>query len=235
MTAEELEEKLAQASAEAEVSPRPPPLPGRLKLVPWDEAVQKLRALTAADLTASNDSDGERERATLEARRERIRRERALLDPRIRNPKLLTALRRLDTRCALLLGPTGEGKTSAALWAKLRHRGTWMTARDLGASERRHPLGEELPPLLREALRAPVLYLDDLGTEETRDLGVIQYVIDQRYASGRATFVTSGLTPKGLADYLGAPTLRRLVEQHVRRSDGSEWPVLQVDLHGGAG
>lgn len=232
MTTEELEEKLAQASAEAAVSPRPP-FPGRLQLVPWGVALQKLRAVTAADLAASSDAEGERERAALDARRERIRRERLALEARMRNPKLLTALRRLDTRCALLLGPTGEGKTSAALWARLRHRGAWMTARDLGASERRHPLGEELPPLLREALRTPVLYLDDLGTEEGRDLGVVQYVIDQRYASGRATFVTSGLTPKGLVEYLGAPTLRRLVEQHVSRSDGSEWPVLQLDLHGG--
>ncbi|HEY6056258.1 MAG TPA: hypothetical protein VIU86_20170 [Gaiellaceae bacterium] len=227
MTAEELEEKLADLPAQP---PRPPPPLRHLLMVPAREALDALRRAAPAN----EPTDEAHERAALEARRERIRTARAALEPRIRNAKLLTALRRLDTRCALLLGPTGEGKTSAALWARQRHRGAWMTARDLGASERRHPLGEALPPLLREALRAPVLYLDDLGTEESRDLGVLQYVIDQRYASGRATFVTSGLTPKGLAEYLGAPTLRRLVEQHVARGDGSEWPVLQVDLHGGA-
>jgi len=226
VTAEELEEKLADLPPQP---PRPPPPLRHLLMVSAREALDTLRRTAPAN----EPSDEAQERAALEARRERIRRARATLEARIRNPKLLTALRRLDTRCALLLGPTGEGKTSAALWARLRHRGAWMTARDLGASERRHPLGEALPPLLREALRAPVLYLDDLGTEESRDLGVLQYVIDQRYASGRATFVTSGLTPKGLADYLGAPTLRRLVEQHVPRGEGSEWSVLQVDLHGG--
>jgi len=165
-------------------------------------------------------------------RRARVERERESLLPRIRHPKLAAAVKLSDTRCALLLGPTGAGKTSAALWAKARYPGLWLHARELGAVERKHPLGEGDPPLLREASTAPTLYLDDLGTEDPRDLGVIQHVIDRRYAAGLATYATTGLTRADLANYLGAAYVRRLIEQHVRRKDGTELAVLFVDCHG---
>jgi DNA replication protein DnaC len=164
---------------------------------------------------------------------EELRVARRGLEPRIRHPKLLAALRKLDTRCALLLGPTGVGKTSAARWARLRHPGLWVAARALGACERKHPLGEGDPQLMREAIAAPVLYLDDLGSEEPRDVAVLQYVIDQRYAAAppRATFVTSALTQVALTSHLGTPYVRRLGEQHVPNGNGGEWPVLFVDCH----
>ncbi|MEY4548968.1 MAG: IstB-like binding protein [Pseudomonadota bacterium] len=161
---------------------------------------------------------------------------RRALEPRVRDPRLLAALQLADTRCALLLGPTGIGKTSAARWARIRHGGCWIRAIDLGSCERRHTLGHGKPPLLDRAVDAPVLYLDDLGTEDSRDVGVLQDVIDQRYSAQppRATFVTTGLTLDGLRAHLGAPTVRRLLEQHVPKPGSGTWPVLCVDSHGGA-
>jgi DNA replication protein DnaC len=230
MNAEELDQALLGLAPTA-LAPRP-----ALPTAAGPAAQAALRLV--GSVPPKNDTeDTERERRALEQRRARIARARSELEAeRIKSPKLLGALRQLDTRCALLLGPSGIGKTAAAHWARERHRGLWVSARDLGACERRHPLGEDIPRLLRQSLDAPVLYLDDLGTEDSRDLGVLQYVVDQRYANGRAMFVTSGLTMADLPAYFGAPYVRRLVEQHVRRSDGSEWPVLFVDAHppGGA-
>jgi hypothetical protein len=140
-------------------------------------------------------------------------------------------LRATDTPCGLLLGPTGIGKTSAARWVAARYPGMWVNARELGAAERQHPLGDGLPPLTRSAIEARHLYLDDIGTEDGRDLGALQFVIDQRYSASRATFVTTGLTAPELSSHLGPAYVRRLVEQHVGRGDGSEWPVLFVDCH----
>lgn len=224
MNAEELQARLDL------LPPQPTPVPPRPALPAAGPAVQQ--ALASLRLVpAPADTDAERERRALALRKRRIVEERAKLSPRLRHAELAAHLRRLDTRCALLLGPSGVGKTGCALWAAARHRGSWVHARDLGACERRHPLGEGTPALLRTALTTRVLYVDDLGTEDSRDLGVLQYVIDQRYAAGLAMFVTCGLDREGLSTYLGAPYVRRLVEQHVTRADGSEWPVLFFDAH----
>lgn len=226
MSPEELEQKLAARLPTIKAPTECPQAgPG-----PFSAATQATTALMRSLGPAGPEADPEEERR---ARRRRIEQERAELWPRIKNPKLTAAVRLSDTRCALLLGPTGAGKTSAALWAMARYPGFWVASRDLGAAERRHPLGEGDPPLVRQAISAPTLYLDDLGTEDAKDLGVLQSVIDHRYAKGRATFVTSGLTRVDLSTYLGAAYVRRLVEQHVTRRDGTELPVLFVDCHGG--
>lgn len=218
MTAEELDQRLA---ALPQHQPKPPP---PAPTSPFRDALRGLiPEAQPANQRQDEDVRRERIRELLAARKE--------LEARIRNPKLLARLRKLDTRCAVLIGPTGAGKTSAARWAQLRHRGLWVSARVLGACERKHPLGEGDPPLMRDAVTTPVLYLDDLGAEEPRDVSVIQHVIDQRYTASRATFVTSALTQDALQAHFGSPYVRRLAEQHVRRSDGSEWPVLFVDCH----
>ena len=226
MNAEELDQKLRDLPPNEPSPPcpahlRPPTAPVGATTA---QALAALRALPAPAVAA--------EHAARRARLRQIAEARAELGPRIRSLPLLGELRRLDTRCALLLGPSGVGKTAAAHWAKARHGGSWVHARDLGACERRHGLGQGTPPLLDRALQARVLYVDDLGAEDSADIGVLQYAIDARYAAGRATFVTSGLTADALSAYLGAPYVRRLLEQHVQRADGSEWPVLFFDAHG---
>lgn len=225
MTAEELQQKLDELPAPASDPPQ------RAAAASLGAATQ--RALSTLRLVSprlgAEDSEAERRRLSLDARKRRISERRAELAPRLRHQELAAALRKHDTCCALLLGPSGVGKTGAALWAAVRHRGLWVQARDLGACERRHPLGEGVPPLMQAALSARVLYIDDLGTEDSRDLGVLQYVIDRRYAAGLAMFVTCGLDQQGASAYLGAPYVRRIVQQHVPGRDGAEWPVLFVD------
>lgn len=168
----------------------------------------------------------------LAAHRKRVLARRTELQPRL-HQKLLASLRVRHTPCALFLGPTGCGKTSAAQWLRAGISGEWFNARELAGCERHHKLGEGSPPQLERACKAPVLYLDDLGTEDSRDIGVLQHVLERRYASSLATVTTTGLTKALLTERYGAATARRLVEQHVLRRDGTEWPVLVVDLHEG--
>lgn len=229
----ELDERLAALPAGG---PPPQPKPRTERSTPQAIAAvaRTLRVVPPPGEAASEAAKAAAREAAQEARTRQLAARRAL-EPRVRDPRLLAALRQADTRCALLLGPTGVGKTSAARWARIRHGGCWARAIDLGACERRHSLGQGKPALLHHAVDAPVLYLDDLGTEDSRDVGILQDVIDQRYAAQppRPMFVTTGLTLDGLRTYLGAPTVRRLLEQHVPRPGGGVWPVLCVDLHGG--
>jgi hypothetical protein len=228
MNADEIDRALACLP---EHQPAPPP-PARSAGTAALAVATALRVVPSLPAAAAP----ERNPTSLQDRRGRIAETRAELErKRIRHPGLLAELRRLDTRCGLVLGPTGVGKTAAALWAQARHSGLWVHARDLGACERRHALGKGKPAMLERALETTVLYVDDLGSEETQDLGVLQYVIDQRYAAQppRATFATSGLTAAEQSAYLGAPYVRRLVEQHVPKPSGGVWPVLYVDAHGG--
>jgi hypothetical protein len=164
-------------------------------------------------------------------RRAWVEQQRVTFWSRIGDAKLATRLRSVDSPCGLLLGPTGIGKTSAARWVGVRYPGFWVSAHELGAAERHHVLGDGWAPFMRSAIDAQHLYLDDLGTEETRDLSCLQFVIDQRYAAGRATFATTGLTRERLASHLGAAYVRRLVEQHVESPHGAPLPVLFVDCH----
>jgi hypothetical protein len=229
MTAEELDQLLEQQPQRA-----PAPVSVKAKrsgMSPSGEtALELLRGLGPRPLGALDLELQARQAKAKAERRAAVVAQREKLWGRIRHPRLAVQLRALDTPCGLLLGPSGIGKTSAARWIGARYPGCWVTARELGAAERHHPLGEGQPPLLRAAIAARYLYLDDIGTEELRDLGSIQFVIDQRYSAGRATFVTSGLTQAELSTYLGAPYVRRLVQQHVW-IEQRQLPVLVVDCH----
>jgi hypothetical protein len=193
-----------------------------------------LRGLPAPEAHADHTLEQARAEAHA-ARRRRVEAARAALEPHI-HPKLLQHLRARPTPSALLLGPTGVGKTMAARWLRAGIPGEWCHARDLAGCERRHPLGDGLPSAFERACSHPVLYLDDLGTEEARDVGVLQHVLERRYASCLATVTTTGLTRDQLTERYRAPTVRRLTDQHAPRRDGSHCPVLLVDLHqvGGA-
>lgn len=170
------------------------------------------------------------------AHKKRVLEKRRALAGRI-DQRILARLQRCHTPCGMLLGPTGVGKTSAMLWLRAGLPGEWFHARDLGACERHHQLGAGTAPAFDRAVTSRVLYLDDLGTEDPRDVGVLQHVLERRYAApapGLATCVTSGLTPSQLSERYGAATMRRITEQHVIRHDGTQWPVLFVDMTGGA-
>lgn len=175
----------------------------------------------------SSEVDARREQER-ERRRSHVRAERARLSTRL-HPRLAARLSAAASPCGLLLGTTGVGKTAAMHWLAAEWPGCFAHARELASAERRHGLGEGYPPALRQARAARVLYLDDLGAEEQRDLGVLQELLDHRYRHGRATMATSGLRLAELEAHLGKAYLRRILDQHVTRGAG-EWPVLLVDL-----
>lgn len=152
--------------------------------------------------------------------------------------RLLRKVRDAHTVAAVLLGPTGCGKTSTAAMlvrralaefeasgGKRRSCATdlvWAHATEIAVAERRHALGAGEPELLVRARRAGLLVLDDLGLEEQ---GAIVPVLVTRYDQGLATIVTTGLTKSALTKHLGASGNRRLVE--VR----TETAVLWADAH----
>jgi len=144
----------------------------------------------------------------------------------------------LPTLSALLLGPSGIGKTTGLAWlirralsefessdgqrAKEAPGLLWSTAAAIALSDRRHPLGSDKPPLLAQATTASLLVIDDIGLEPA---GVVAEVLWARYDAKRPVMATSGLTKRQLTDHLGAAGVRRLTDQHA----GS--PVLVVDAH----
>lgn len=231
MTADELAQRLAALPPgtrperqEAPEGPRPAAGPVRAAyaaMAPstWTVTEEQIRKVKE-----------DRERRDAQFRIERTAETRAALEGRI-DTRLRAALIRTRSPCGLFLGPTGVGKTSAMAWLAAEWPGLQIHARELASSERRHGLGEGYPPEIRDARSVRVLYLDDIGTEEQRDLGALQFVLNHRYESGLATVATSGLTQEQLTAHIGAAYSRRLVDQHVRRKDGTEWPVLLVDMH----
>ena len=132
----------------------------------------------------------------------------------------------------LLLGGTGAGKTTlaAAIWraqadrvlapgATVRElywaeRMVWVHAKALSTARREAPLGHEVP-LLREAKRASVLVLDDLGQDAEADKDDVVDVLQEREAAMRPTILTCGFGLERLAKY-GEHIVRRLTERTVK-------------------
>jgi len=87
----------------------------------------------------------------------------------------------VPTLSALLLGPSGIGKTTCVALlvrralaefeasdgqrAKPAPGLLWTTAAGIALSDRRHPLGSDKPPLVAQAMTAPLLVVDDVGLE----------------------------------------------------------------------
>lgn len=145
---------------------------------------------------------------------------------------------------AILLGPSGAGKTLAAL--ALLHRLVrdaqrtatteavswveqmrWTTAHTLARARRQYGLGDGEAPDVEKAMWATVLFIDELGFEKndaSTDF-VIFEILDYRYSHRKPTIVTSGLTrPEFVARYGDA---------FVRRIAGDGVGSL-IDTHGAA-
>jgi hypothetical protein len=167
---------------------------------------------------------------TEEARREAIK---TSLWERM-GQKLKDVIGSKPSPCALLLGPTGCGKTSAAEYLALcvPGRTQHLRARDLANAERRHPIGQGISPELRGAKAAAQLVLDDVGCEGS-DVAALQDVLDARYSTGRPVIVTTGLTMQELTNHIGSAYVRRIIDQHAPtgNDDDGEWPVLVIDCH----
>jgi DNA replication protein DnaC len=123
----------------------------------------------------------------------------------------------LITRTALLLGPSGVGKsTTMALALKRACRqprlfsAVWFYARALAQAQRQYPLGRGDCPEVERATECGLLILDDLGLE--RDPAELVDVVHARYEQGRPTWTSSGLSMPELRERYGEAFVRRLVE-----------------------
>lgn len=148
-----------------------------------------------------------------------------------------------------LAGPPGVGKTTVAVAIAARHvvatlelvgvaqhRSQWedsepwrlissayfLRAAELVRALRGHPLGHGSAPELTRAMRASWLVIDDLGNDPEGTEKTFLEIADERYEHQRPTLVTSGWTPKALADRYSAAFLRRLVEPAGAVIDGWE-------------
>lgn len=143
------------------------------------------------------------------------------------------------TLSAMLMGPTGAGKTTLvavllrrafaayveSLGEEFREvRGLkWVDAPELSLSERRHGLGDGKPQSVAEACHATLLVIDDIGNEPNQ--GPLLEVLRFRYNNCLPTLATSGLTRKQLSEQIGGAGVRRLNEQHAG------YPVLNIDVN----
>lgn len=133
------------------------------------------------------------------------------------HPDLLAWLGGQLAGWALLSGPTGAGKSTAAALAMRRilvggwpGGVAWYQARELARAAREWPLGEGESPDITRASRVGLLVLDDLGLE--RSPADLIDVIHDRYESMRPTWVTTGLSLGGLETRYGDAVVRRLTE-----------------------
>ena len=162
--------------------------------------------------------------------------------------KVHSRLQRFATKYELkhgnvaLLGPSGTGKTTAALALVRRladelyqaevergpdwysqpsadlirwSRSRWVTAHEIARARREHRLGQSDAPLIRECMEAPLLVVDEMGFEPVD--GTIFEIVDVRYGRKLPTIVTSGLTSGEFAKRYGAALLRRLTDDGVGR------------------
>jgi DNA replication protein DnaC len=125
-------------------------------------------------------------------------------------------LGRLDR--VTLLGPATAGKTSLAVaiasaWIGVHARpAVFVAAVDLGLARQQHGLGDGEPRIVRHAMSAALLLLDDVGQEAEFGSPAVAHAIQSRYDRVKPTLATSGLTVEQLVSRYGAGVGRRLVE-----------------------
>lgn len=147
-----------------------------------------------------------------------------------KSPKAATFARTWTRKIgsALILGPTGAGKTACtvallhrlfdavAAHAVPESRARWacdarfMTAADLVVSRRNSALGEE-SRLIQDAVRCSLLVMDEVGFEAKSTVPF--EVVDARYRGGRPTIVTSGMRLDEFTERYGAAMVRRLKDR----------------------
>jgi DNA replication protein DnaC len=117
-----------------------------------------------------------------------------------------------------LLGPATAGKTSLAVaianaWTGVHARpAVFVAAVDLGVARQQHGLGDGEPRIVRHAMSAPLLLLDDVGQEAEFGSAVVAHAIQSRYDRVKPILATSGLTVEQIVSRYGAGVGRRLVE-----------------------
>ena len=155
------------------------------------------------------------------------------IQKRVRRQGAIVEAREATTkRVVLIVGPAGTGKSSllAAMYRQRavakRERNAFIMAKDIAVARQQHELGKGEPPLVRRALEAPILCLDDLGNDKPVPGSAISDVIFERHAQRRPYWVTTALTRKETHDRYGDGLVRRITEGAV---------IIDCTLSGDAG
>jgi hypothetical protein len=116
-------------------------------------------------------------------------------------------------------GTSRAGKTSLAIamlraWvAKHERAAMFVAAHRLGVARIQHPAGHGEAELVEAAMKAPLILLDDLGSERDFPTNPIPDVIVERHAQDLPTWVTTGLPREPLVARYGAGVVARLFER----------------------
>jgi len=116
----------------------------------------------------------------------------------------------------LLVGPSGSGKTSLAVamlrcWAE--HNGEqamFVLATDLASARSRSRFGAESTEV-SAALAAPLLVIDDLGTDKDIPTSAVTEVVFHRHAHSKPTWVTTWTTHEQRVTRYGDGLARRVI------------------------
>lgn len=143
--------------------------------------------------------------------------ERVRLDPK----RIAAAIAAPPSGCLMLVGDTGTGKTSLAvamfmaavrLAPELRDRDRFASSFALAGARNRHPLGQGEAPDVAAAIGAPLLLLDDLGSEGDARSSVVAEVIFARHEADLPTWITTGFGAEQLMARYGSAIIRRVIE-----------------------
>jgi hypothetical protein len=118
----------------------------------------------------------------------------------------------------ILMGPSGSGKTSLAVamaraWVDHhKQAATFVLATDLASARSRSRLGSEADEV-HQAIGAPLLVLDDLGTDRDIATSAVTEVIFKRHAESRATWITTAMNIDEMRAKYGDGVARRVFER----------------------
>ena len=118
-----------------------------------------------------------------------------------------------------LMGTSRAGKTSLAVamvraWVVKHERAAmFVPAHRLALARLQHPAGRGEADLVEQAMQAPLVLLDDLGSERDFPSNPIADVIFERHAQDLPTWMTTGLTRDPLVARYGAGVVARLFER----------------------
>ena len=120
--------------------------------------------------------------------------------------------------CLVLLGGVGTGKTYTACAVMNRlERGVYIDMPELRlklSTADRYGSHESRESLLHRLAETNLLVLDEVGRfGNAQEQEVLFYLIDKRYANGRATVIISNLSKKEFADYAGQAVIDRIRSQ----------------------
>lgn len=138
---------------------------------------------------------------------------------------LVRAQTSVGERVVILVGASGTGKTSLAVammreWSDRRGEAAlFMPALDLASAIARSRLGLE-PPEIAASIVAPLLVLDDLGTEATHLAGAIVETVFHRHAHLRPTILTTWLGDDETRETRGNALAARYGDGFARRVAG---------------